>query len=274
MMRLKLVSKSMIFLFLFGFSLAAHANLLITPTRLVLDTRDRATHVNLVNTSSSVKTYRIELVDYLQHEAGGYLTLEQAGEDKARVNTAQDLVRYSPRQVTLGPNESQRIRVSVRRPAGLADGEYRSHLSFTLLPEAQKIEQFEESKTGIHVLVSFTIPVVVRQGEVRVNATIGDVELIQDSQRGDHARVIIQREGDFGVFGTATIEWRADASSNYQQVGEVNSAAVYRENARFSMQVPLEAGGSLKPGWYRITYKGDEFFGHRVFDSKEFKWQP
>ena len=36
---------------------------------------------------------------------------------------AAGLVRYSPRQVTLGPNETQKVRLMVRKPAGLPDGD-------------------------------------------------------------------------------------------------------------------------------------------------------
>ncbi|WP_044409876.1 fimbrial biogenesis chaperone [Thiomicrospira microaerophila] len=261
--------------FLLMFSMLAHANLLITPVRVVFDTRDRASHVNIVNTTSQVQSFRIELVDLLQNEAGGYQRLSDADDTSTRISSAKDLIRYSPRQVTLNPGESQRIRLSVRRPSNLSDGEYRSHLSFTALPEPQRIEQTEGAQTGIHVLLSITIPVVVRQGNPEVEATINRVELIQDKQNGDDVRVNIKRQGTFGVFGTVSIEWRPNARSEYQKIGEVNSFAVYRElDERINSRIPLNEGHKLQAGWYRVTFKGDEFFNHRVFDSHEFQWQP
>ena len=44
--------------------------------------------------------------------------------------SAADLVRYSPRQVELAPGEVQTVRIQIRKPEGLKDGEYHSHLVF------------------------------------------------------------------------------------------------------------------------------------------------
>ena len=43
---------------------------------------------------------------------------------------ADGMLSWSPRQITLQPGTAQVVRLMVRKPEGLAEGEYRSHLDF------------------------------------------------------------------------------------------------------------------------------------------------
>ena len=49
---------------------------------------------------------------------------------------ALDMIAFSPRRVTLPPNQPQVIRVGVRVPEGMPPGEYRAHMLFRAVPDA------------------------------------------------------------------------------------------------------------------------------------------
>ena len=105
----------------------------------------RTAQVDLINNGSEPATYRISLVNQRMGEDGQFLPVDTplAGE-----LFANDMVQFSPRQVTLQPGTSQTVRVMVRKPAGLAAGEYRSHLHFEKMPEPRGATSVEPGANG------------------------------------------------------------------------------------------------------------------------------
>lgn len=117
-----------------GFSLplwAAVGDLTVSPTRLILGERDRSAQISLINRGADEATYRIEFVQYRMDENGQLQEIEEPNELE---KFADPLIRFSPRQVLLKPNEAQTVRLLVRKPKDLAPGEYRSHLLFPDYP--------------------------------------------------------------------------------------------------------------------------------------------
>lgn len=114
--------------------LPARAELMLHPTRIVFDKNARAAQIELINTGSKPASYRISLVNRRMTEAGQFEAAETA-QDGERF--ADAMLRYSPRQITLQPGTAQTVRVMLRKPAELAEGEYRSHLQFDKLPDAE-----------------------------------------------------------------------------------------------------------------------------------------
>jgi len=118
-------------LFLAFLPALAHAELMLNPTRVVLAKNQRAAQVELINNGEEPATYRISLVNRRMSETGEFsqVTQPDAGEQ-----FADAMLAYSPRQITLVPGTAQVVRVMLRKPDGLADGEYRSHLHFENWP--------------------------------------------------------------------------------------------------------------------------------------------
>ena len=73
------------------------------------------------------------------NENGIYKTIEGPAE-KFGVNAIENYIRYSPRQVRLNPNEKQTIRLMMRRSNSMKEGEYRSHLMFSPIPDPDSTE--------------------------------------------------------------------------------------------------------------------------------------
>lgn len=94
-------------------------DLLVAPTRVVFEGRKRAAEVSLSNAGRARTTYRISLVRMEMDESG---KLQDRPLDPGSQNL-QTLFRFSPREVTLEPQETQTVRIQVRKPADLPTGQ-------------------------------------------------------------------------------------------------------------------------------------------------------
>jgi P pilus assembly chaperone PapD len=249
-------------------SSAAQASLLISPLRVVFDDRDRSAAVTVINTGKATTTYRIELVDNLQVADGSYQRIAADENTPAELFSAKEMLRYSPRQVTLKPDERQQVRISLRKPAGLANGEYRSHLAFTQLPDPTMLETNPKgAKMQVFMLTGFTIPVQVRQGTPNVTAKLSDAKLVK-ADHGWDMQVTVDRTGDFSSFGKIQVFWRANENSSEQLLNFIDNASVYRELKQRTFHIHLKPE-QVQPGLFRIVYAADKLLSNTVLDSIE-----
>src|SRR5689334_23061751 len=91
---------------------AAQGDLLIAPTRLVLDGR-RGGDVILSNIGSEEATYRVDLELRRMTPEGDLVQVDQADANVTE-KAALEMIRYAPRRVVLPPNQPQTIRISAR----------------------------------------------------------------------------------------------------------------------------------------------------------------
>src|SRR3954449_9708197 len=158
---------------------AGVGDLLVAPTRIVLDGRKGA-EIILNNIGEQPATYRVSVEFRRMTEQGDLVdvTTPNAGD-----KTAEDMVVYSPRKVTLAPHEPQAIRIAARPPQGLPDGEYRIHMLFRAIPPATPVVQAAAAqpekglKFELIPVYGVTIPVIVRLGNLQATAGIANVHL-------------------------------------------------------------------------------------------------
>ncbi len=246
----------------------AYASLLISPTRLTFGDRERSAKVFLMNTSSETKTYRLEFQEQRQLPDGRYQSLKES--ELAGFNTASRMLRFSPRQVTLGPGERQQVRIAVRRPKDLAPGEYRSHLLLAALPGNKDRKQTEGVGIQLNLRLSFSIPVIVRAGGLDAAAEFGPVELYQDagSAKPDGMSFALNRSGLHSTFGNLKAFWLPHQGGEEHHVATLNNVSVFHENeqrlVRLSFHDPITQDGTL-----RLIYEGDDEFGGRTLAEQQ-----
>ncbi|WP_024851839.1 fimbrial biogenesis chaperone [Hydrogenovibrio kuenenii] len=253
----------------------AQASLMITPKRVIFEPRDRAEVVNVVNDSNQTKTYRIDLINMLQKYGGG-LIVKPNKKQLQQLNSAKRMIRFSPRQMTLAPGQAQKIRIGVRRPAGLSSGEYRTHMLFTELPPPNLITKQNDAKIQLHILMSFSIPIFVRATDFKAKVDMEHVIFVPNKLSSNGKPQIqfdLKRSGEFGVNGRVDVYWRSLDSGNYRNVGFFNNVAIYRENTflknnRVNLEMP-----TLKKGYYKLVYKGGKAFNNQVFVKKSFVYK-
>jgi hypothetical protein len=177
-------------------------DLLVAPTRLELDGL-RGTEVVLNNIGSEPATYRISLELRRMTADGGLVDVDPANASDAE-KTALEMIAYAPRRVTLQPNQPQQIRVGVRPPAELPDGEYRVHMLFRAIPDPRPATADPGPSDGIAIelrpIYGVTIPVIVRAGQVSAQAGISNAHLItRDGRQG--VSFDLSRTGNRSLYG-------------------------------------------------------------------------
>lgn len=248
---------------------SAWANLLINPTRVQFNPSDRTTDVTLINTSQVTTTYRLEWAEKKAKASGGYTDLDSAG--AASFPVASKMLRFSPKQVTLKPNERQTIKLAIRRPQGLANGEYRSHLLFRALPPAKNLVEKDQqtASTVIAVVLNFAIPVVIQQGtpNYTVNANSARI-LFNPSKKDGSVEVDLSRSGMHSVIGNISAYW-TPAGGKEQLIAKLGDYNFWPElsSARTTLHW---VGTDFAPadGKLRLVYEGVKDFRGKILFEK------
>lgn len=218
------------------------ADLNISPKRVVFGPGERSATVYIFNQGDSEATYTVETVDRLMLADGQIVAA--ADRPEIAVNSASDLVQYTPRRITLQPRESQAIRVRAR--PGAAAGEYRTHLTVTALPSedtgftVQQATQPGGGEVSLQVvaLFSVSIPVIVRDGPADARAAIENPTVVQEGE----ARLLsldLVRLGASSVYGD--VEILTGQGADAKIVTAVRGVAVYPEVARRTVVAALPA---------------------------------
>lgn len=181
---------------------AAQGDLLIAPTRLILDGR-RGGEVILSNMGDEESTYRVSL-ELRRMDESGNLEIVAEEDANAAEEAALAMIRYAPRRVTLPPAQPQSIRISARPGAELPDGEYRVHMSFAALPKVSAVSDVRPDENGIAInlipVYGIVMPIIVRKGELEVTAGIADPR-VERGPDGARFAVDMTRSGSASVYG-------------------------------------------------------------------------
>ncbi len=235
-----------------GLSSRARADLLLVPQRIVFEDQDRAATLTLVNNGDASETYRISWKQLHQLPNGQYSEIQTPGPGE---HFADDMIRYSPRQVTLAPGEQQTVRLMLRKPADLPAGEYRSHLAFTAEPRQIEMPSAKGSgakNVGVQLAFVYgvSIPVIVRQGQLSANATLAMT--LRPSSSGYDIAATIGRTGTESLYGDLVVDYQPPTGKPVH-LQEVDGVSVLLPNNQRSTTIGVtltpeqrRAGGQLR----------------------------
>jgi len=228
----------------------AAGDLLVAPTRVELN-GFRGTEVVLNNIGSEAATYRVSLELRRMTPEG---QLEEVTTPTEAETIALNMISYAPRRVRLEPNQPQVIRIGVRPPTGLPDGEYRVHMLFRAVPDAQPAGVPVAAGDGISInltpIYGITIPIIVRSGQLSATAAISDAKLVTENGR-QAVTFQLSRAGTRSLFGDVRITKPGQADP----VILARGLAVYTEVTHRSVTLMAPQGftGSLA-GPAKIQY--------------------
>lgn len=240
--------------------LSARAELMLHPTRIVFDKNTRAAQIELINNGSKPASYRISLVNRRMTRAGGFEPADTAQEGE---RFADAMLRYSPRQITLQPGTAQTVRVMLRKPAELAEGEYRSHLQFDKLPDAEGKASIEAQGTGgtgigvvMNALVGASVPIIVRHGTVDASVKLAGLSLGRDEAQRAQLALQFEREGNSSVYGDVSVSF-TPRNGKPHSLARIGGIAVYAPNRVRQATLPLQvpAGVALAGGTLEVSYR-------------------
>jgi P pilus assembly chaperone PapD len=234
----------------------AQGDIMVTPHRLVFDGSKRSEVLNIANTGQDTARYVVSLIQYRMTEDGSF---EQITEPDSGQRFADPFIRFFPRNVILGPNEAQTVKVQLSKTSQLQDGEYRSHFYFRAVPDQAPLGEEDavvDSTITIKLQAIFgiTIPVIIRKGEstAQVEITKSSLEMINGTPV---LNLTFKRSGNMSVYGNINIEHEG-LDGIRTQVGMVRGMAVYTPNKvrRFRLQLSTDKGVNYTQGKLYVVY--------------------
>lgn len=253
-------------------SLYAQGNLMIMPKRLVFDGTQRSQEIHLINIGTDTATYAINFVQYKMTNIGGF---EEITEPEEGQNFASEFLRYYPRKITLGPNESQNLKVQLTKTGNLVKGEYRSHMNFKAIEEQVALGEIPNDSTEnlsikIKTVFGISIPIIIRKGEDNSKIIFSDLVLNIEKEVPE-ITMILNRVGTMSVYGNLDITYISPTGINLQ-VAKIKGIAVYTPNKQriFTMQLKNLEIKELDRGQLKIVYKEENgrSLGEALLDLK------
>ena len=235
----------------------AQGDIMVTPHRLVFDGSKRSEVLNIANTGQDTARYVVSLIQYRMTEDGSF---EQITEPDSGQRFADPFIRFFPRNVVLGPNEAQTVKVQLSRASQLQDGEYRSHFYFRAVPDQAPLGEEDAAAVDstitikLQAIFGITIPVIIRRGESTavVDITESSLEMINGTPV---LNLTFKRSGNMSVYGNITVEHEG-LDGIRTQVGMVRGMAVYTPNEirRFRLQLSNDKGVDYTQGKLYVVY--------------------
>lgn len=220
-------------------SLSSPEDLLVAPTRALFEGGQSTAVVNLINRSSKVLTYRLSFIRYRSDESGG---LHEVGAIRIGERFADEFVRFTPRRVVLQPQQTQSVRLLLRKPQDLPDGEYVSFLRMAVTPTTTIAGSGETSDdAGISIklipLYGVAIPVIIRNGDLQAQYNLGEMSLNYTNAR-PYLVFDINKSGLKSLYGNIKVFWSSSDASNLE-VGRLIEFAIRSEDSLRHMQIPI-----------------------------------
>lgn len=243
----------------FPFNGTAQGNLLLTPRRIVFEGSTRSIDLNLANVGKDTATYAISIVQIRMTEEGNFETITEPDNGQ---NFAGQNIRFFPRSVTLGPNETQTVKIQLVRANQLAPGEYRSHFYFRAVPKEKPLGEEEiaaADPNAISVMLTpvfgITIPAIIRVGESTAKVNLSDISLDLLTDTVPRLSLTFNRAGNFSVFGDLAVD-HISTQGKVTRVGAANGVAVYTPNTlrRFRFNLNNVPGVDLNSGKLRLIF--------------------
>ena len=243
-----------------SFNALALGQLMVSPTRIVFEGNERTKQISVINNGSETGRFRISFVRRNMSAEGKII---EVNENEPGMYS-DGMVRFSPRQVTLEPGQSQTVRLLLRKKSGTADGEYRSHMLFQSLPDAatsdvNELASDQTDKLTITLIpvVGITIPVIVRQGKLNSKISLSDFEIKQANtvKAQSVLSLKINREGNQSAYGDFRVYFTPKGGTPVT-IGRINGVAVYTSTASRSLDIKLQLPDnlSLSNGELHVTY--------------------
>ena len=231
----------------------AQGDLLVAPTRIIISNGGGA-EVILSNIGTEPATYRISAELRRMDEDGAFTTVAEVDANPAE-QAALAMITFAPRRITLLPGQPQAVRISIRPPAGLPDGEYRVHLNFRAIPPALKPEAAAaEPAAGVSIklipVYGITIPVFLRRGKLEGGATLAGPHLVKTADSA-FIELDLNRTGQRSIYGTLI-----GKNGRGDVVFELRGIAIYPEVTHRKAQIPLSPEQlALLKGPIKIEYR-------------------
>ncbi|MHA1540522.1 MAG: hypothetical protein ACTSXL_00920 [Alphaproteobacteria bacterium] len=267
------------------------ADFLVHPQKIVFSGKDKTKSIQITNMGSEAKSYKMKFVELYPMKSGAYRNIEKRngnlvfvdkGLNKkkkpiekispltttqaSKVKFASPFIDYSPRRITLNPNETQIIRLMLNKKARKnKDIEARSHFYIqekNVIQKAQPKSRSKKMSFNIQGLPGVTIPVVARFGKTSVEGRFKNIN-VSNSNSGAQLSLTLERKGDQSLRGNIVVYKDEGFFYSDTEIGRVANFAVYSNLTERYIKIPLhDKSKNLKLGDVKgedliIKFEGD-----------------
>jgi P pilus assembly chaperone PapD len=232
-------------------AVAVAQGVLVAPHAVVIDHRTRSGSLSLYNPGDQPSEVSVStFFGYPVTDSAGEFELRTVERPPATMPSAAGWVEAFPKRMVLQPKERQTVRLLVRPPTGLPDGEYWARVVVSAKGGAVPVTGIEDSSgitVGLNLEVRTVLPLQYRKGAVVTSVRTGGLKAsVEDDSLA--VRLSLVRQGTAAFVGTVR---GALADSAGRTVATFSSpvAVYYDVQPRFSAALP---GGRLPRGNYRL----------------------
>ncbi len=240
-------------------TLKAQGNLMLFQKRVVFEGSKRIATVDYANTGQDTARYVVSLIHNKMNENGLF---ERLPDTVTSEWFADKYVRIFPRNIVLGPNEAQTMKIQLINTQGMKPGEYRSHMFFRSVPDKEQQKKNKNTdSTDNNISISlkpvfgFTIPVIIRLGKDSTVTNLTNIKIEKTNDTAYSVSYDIIRQGNFSVFGNITVIY-ISAAKTETEVGCIKGLAVYTPGNTRHCSISLKNSELIdyKKGKLRLIY--------------------
>ena len=243
---------------------AKNAEIMLLPTRVVMEKEDHTSTVLIKNTGDKAGTVHIDLIDMKMGEDGMVVPY---AEGETPQYSAIPYLTLAPRTTVLKPGETQNVRLVLHKPVNLEAGEYRAHLQVRIISDKADDAAFSDKANLVIV-----IPVIVRFGDTTLSVGIQQPRLDRTKTGGLAIGMYLTRQGSRSAMGDIAITCNLGGGEPAQVIKFFPGVAIYRPTERRFLSVPLdETPKNIDPSACRlgVTYALQQKDGGGVLGRAE-----
>ena len=253
--------KTFIALMILACSFSTWATLQVFPTRIIFDDKERVTTISIRNKGNVEETYTLRTVFFRMNPSGAMELVEEPTKEERPL---LDYVRFSPRQMTLKPNEEQVVRLMLKNTAPLESGDYRAHLRILPddAPPATQTASSSNVSMQLVAKVAISISMFYYKGDIKLEAALSNFQIEKDPVNPEQVKfkITITNKGKSFLIGNLKL-FQVNSSGEEKQIGFLDGIYSYipERNLEYSFS-PSEKIDSKK-GNIRLKFFGPTNLG-------------
>ncbi len=222
------------------FSSAAVAQVSLSPLTIEADANRGKSDGIISLTNSSKEALRARVyVEFFTYGDGGFQTIAP------NANDLSPYLQFSPRELTVPPGQTRRIRLISRLAPNLPDGEYRAVVFTENLKETTTLDK---NGVAINLKTRIGVTVYVRKGKVSPNLAV-DSASFNDKQK--QIQVLVRNTGKASA--RASLNWTLKQGERIIKTGSVIPSAIIAENKRNLLLSFPSKDQNLTAGNYQLS---------------------
>jgi P pilus assembly chaperone PapD len=210
-------------------SLSVNAGVGVSTIRIYLDNDKSEENFLVYSKDPKLQHCTLWVKHYGIAEDGRIISL---ADDFQPDNSAEPLIRYSPKTFSLAAAQTQSVRFRMRRKPNIEDAEYRAFLVVDCeFDETDLSKDREDVQYGLVPRLRHNIPIVVRTAKLDASVEITNINVSEES-----ISFSILRQGTRSVYGRLElIDTRTD-----RVVADNSHFVLYPETSKKQVQFPTK----------------------------------